>query len=121
MATGSRRRVLFVEDEPELLDAYRRYFGKRFEVVLAATGAEAVQQLKGHAPDVIVLDMRLPDTDGIEILQQVRERLPAVPVVITTAYGSTQPMIDVLGIEYSSFLLKPYTLSELEEQIDAAG
>jgi DNA-binding response OmpR family regulator len=113
------RRVLFVEDEPELRDAYRRYFGRRFEIQLAATGTEAFRLLDGAAPDLVILDMRLPDTDGIEVLQYVRERHPDVPVLITTAYASTRPVLDVLGIEHSGFLLKPYTLSELEERIDA--
>ena len=113
------RRVLFVEDEPELRDAYRRYFGKRFDVRLAATGAEAFQLLDDVVPDLVILDMRLPDTDGIEVLQYVRERYPDLPVLITTAYASTQPVLDVLGLGHSGFLLKPYTLSELEERIDA--
>ena len=113
------RRVLFIEDEPELRAAYGRYFGKRFEVDLAATGAEARACLDGPPPDLVILDMRLPDTDGIEVLQYLRERYPSLPVLITTAYGSTRPVVDVLGIEYSGFMLKPYTLSELEERIDA--
>lgn len=118
---GRVRRVLFVDDEPELRDAYRRYFGQRLEVLVAGSGAEAIAAVHDPAPDVLVLDMRLPDTDGFDVLQQIRHRHPQLPVVITTAYESTRPMLELLGVTYSDFLLKPYTLSELEQRIHAAG
>lgn len=117
----STRRVLFIEDERELRDAYRRYFEGRYEMAFAGTGAEAMFQLEHFRPDVIVLDMRLPDTDGIDLLHRIRDGLPDVPVVVTTAYVSMEPMMEVLGLDHSGYLLKPYRLDELAERIDAAG
>lgn len=115
------RRVLFIEDERELRDAYRRYFETRYEMAFAATGADALPQLESFQPEVIVLDMRLPDTDGIDLLRRIRERHPGVAVVVTTAYSSMEPIIEVLGLDHSGYLLKPYSLNELAERIDAAG
>jgi len=115
------RRVLFIEDERELRDAYRRYFDARYEMAFAGSGAEAMPQLESFQPDVIVLDMRLPDTDGIDLLRRIRERHPGVAVVVTTAYASMEPMIEVLGLDHSGYLLKPYSLTELAERIDGAG
>ncbi|MGD2136085.1 MAG: response regulator [Gemmatimonadales bacterium] len=116
----SARKVLFIEDERELRDAYRRYFEGRYDMAFAGTGAEAIPQLDSFRPDVIVLDMRLPDTDGIDLLHRIRDGLPEVPVVVTTAYASMEPMIEVLGLRHSGYLLKPYGLDELAERIDAA-
>lgn len=118
----SRLRLLFVEDAPDLRRAYRRFFEDRFELEFAATGAEAVAAVAAFTPDVVVLDMQLPDTDGIEVLRELRERLPGVRVVITTAYASMEPLVEVLGLPYSRYLLKPYDLNELEAAIvQAAG
>lgn len=116
----STRRVLFIEDERELRDAYRRYYEGRYEMAFAGTGAEAVPQLESFRPDVIVLDLRLPDTDGIDLLRRIRDESPDVPVVVTTAYESMEPMMEVLGLRHSGYLVKPYGLDELAERIDAA-
>ena len=63
-----RRRVLIVEDEPALRLSYQRAFQPRYDLVFARTGAEAMEQLELQPPDVAVLDMRLPDTDGVELM-----------------------------------------------------
>ena len=67
-----RRRVLIVEDEPALRLSYDRAFRPRYDLAFATNGAEALEQLEQHRPDVAVLDMRLPDTDGIELLRRIR-------------------------------------------------
>lgn len=119
--TDVRRRVLFIEDEADLRSAYQRAYRTRYEMAFAGTGAEALPQLASFEPDVIVLDMRLPDTDGIDLLRLIRADHPEVPVVITTAYTSIEPLVEVLGMGHSGYLIKPYTLDDLAERIDAAG
>ncbi len=106
-----------MEDEQQLVSAYRRYFGTRFTLAFAASGEEAVRQMETFAPDLVVLDMRLPDTDGVDLLRQVRTVRADLPVVVTTAYASMQPMLEVLGLGHSGFLVKPFELSELAELI----
>ena len=115
------RKVLFVEDEAALQYSYERYFKGRYDMAYAPTGAEAMRQLENFQPDVLVLDMRLPDTDGIALLQRIREKLPGLPVVVTTAYVSMEPLMNVLDLGHSRYLVKPYELSELAAAIDAAG
>jgi DNA-binding response OmpR family regulator len=116
-----RRRVLFVEDEPALRFSYERYFRNRYDLAFAASGAEALTQLEGPVPDVLVLDMRLPDTDGVDLLRKIRETHPALPVFITTAYVSMEPRLRVLDLSFSGYLVKPFELRDLGDRIDALG
>lgn len=122
MSAGTpKRRVLFVEDEPALRKSYERFFAARYELAFAGTGAEGLRRLGEFEPDVLVLDLRLPDTDGIALLQTIRRSHPTLPVVVTTAYVSMEPLISVLKLEHSAYLVKPYDLNDLAARIDAAG
>ena len=86
----ARRRVLIVEDEPALRLSYERHFQPRYELVFASTGAEALVKLGEAPPDVAVLDMRLPDTDGVELLRRIRLSQPDKLTVSTGRLG--QPL-----------------------------
>ncbi len=114
-----RRRVLIVEDEPALRLSYDRAFRPKYDLVFATNGAEALEQLEQHRPDVAVLDMRLPDTDGIELLRRIRVSYPDLPVIITTAYLSIEPQLKVLDLPHSGYIVKPFRLDELGARIDA--
>ena len=116
-----RRRVLIVEDEPALRLSYDRAFRPRYDLAFATNGAEALEQLEQHRPDVAVLDMRLPDTDGIELLRRIRVSYPDLPVIITTAYLSIEPQLKVLDLPHSGYIVKPFRLDELGARIDAVA
>jgi DNA-binding response OmpR family regulator len=118
--TEHPQRVLFVEDEPALRQAYQRYFQGRFTLAFAPTGAEARVLVEEFDPDLVVLDLRLPDTDGMDLLQELRAIRPALRVVVTTSYASMQPLFEMMGIPYSGYLVKPFALGDLAAQIDAA-
>lgn len=115
-----RRCVLIVEDEPALRLSYQRAFQPRYDLLFASTGAEAMELLAQHKPDVVVLDMRLPDTDGVELLRRIRQSKPTLPVIITTAYMSIEPQLKVLDLPHSGYIVKPFRLDELGARIDAA-
>lgn len=119
-ASESRRRVLFVEDEPALRMSYERAFHARFAASFAATGREALERFHESPPDVVVLDLRLPDTDGIALLRQFRLERPEIPVIITSAYSSLEPQLQVLDLPHHGYLVKPFDLSDLARRIDAA-
>ena len=116
----ARPRVLFVEDESGLRQAYQRYFAKRFEVAMAETGAEARRQFDAFAPDVVVLDLKLPDADGMDVLRGLRQRRTDLKAIVTTSYASQQPVFEMLAIPLSGYLVKPFSLGDLEAQIVAA-
>ena len=114
-----RRRVLFVEDEPALRHSYERAFAQLYVSAFAATGAEALRLVREHRPEVAVLDLRLPDTDGIDLLRQLRQEQPHLAVIITSAYVSLEPQLQVLAIPHHGYLVKPFDLAELAQRIDA--
>lgn len=116
-----QRRVLFIEDEPALRISYERFFRPRYAMTFASSGAEALARLAEAPPDVVVLDMRLPDTDGLELLRRIRDTRADVPVIITTAYVSIEPQLRVLDLAHSAYLIKPFDLDELGAAIDRAG
>ena len=119
-STGMKR-VLFVEDEQSLRNSYQRFFAGRYEMAFASSGREGLQQLSSFGPDVLVLDLRLPDTDGVALLQEIRLTHRDLPVIITTAYMSMEPLMVMLDLKNSAYLLKPFDLNELAARIDSAG
>ena len=118
--SASRRRVLFVEDEPALRISYERYFRDRYTMAFAATGAEALEALRAAAPDVLILDMRLPDTDGVALLRRIRQDLPKIAVIVTTAYVSVEPQLRMFDLSAIDYLVKPFDLHDLGQRIDRA-
>ena len=116
-----RRRVLFIEDEPALRLSYERAFAQRYDAAFAATGAEALALLIAHHPDVAVLDLRLPDTDGIDLLRRLRAVRPDLAVIITSAYVSLEPQLRVLALPHHGYLVKPFDLGDLARRIDDLG
>jgi len=111
--------VLFVEDEPTLRRTYKRFFANRYDVAFAASGSEARRQMDEFHPEVLVLDLRLPDTDGITLLQEIRASRPTLPVIVTTSYVSMEPLINVLDLGHSGYLVKPFDMDDLAARIDA--
>ena len=118
---GPRRKVLFVEDESALRRTYKRFFTERYDVAFAASGSEARRQMEQFSPEVLVLDLRLPDTDGVTLLQEIRQSRPSLPVIVTTSYVSMEPLINVLDLGHSGYLVKPFDLEDLAARIDALG
>lgn len=119
MASPARRpRLLFVEDEVGLREAYQRYFQRRFEVALVDSGRQAGTECQRFGPDLVILDLKLPDADGMDVLRELREQRPELPVIVTTSYASQQPVFEMLGIPYQGYLVKPFGLGDLEARID---
>ncbi len=114
------RRVLFVEDDEPLRRAYERWFARRYDMAFAGTGAQGMELFRSFDPEVLVLDMQLPDTDGLALLKQMRSARADLRVIVTTAYASMGPLIEVLGTNHSGFLVKPFELEELGRRIDEA-
>src|ERR1700744_1135370 len=109
----SDARLLVVEDEPnilELLSASLRYAG--FDVITASAGTEAVQAAQRHRPDLIVLDVMLPDMDGFDVIRRLRGGGARIPVVFLTARDATEDKIRGLTLGGGDYVTKPVSLEE---------
>ncbi len=116
----ARPRLLVVEDDPnivELLSASLRFAG--FEVSAATNGAEAISAAREVHPDLVVLDVMLPDLDGFEVIRRMRERGVRTPVVFLTARDATDDKIRGLTLGGDDYVTKPFSLEELTARIRA--
>jgi two-component system OmpR family response regulator len=113
-------RLLVVEDEPnirELLATSLRYAG--FEVHVAANGATALQQAAEHSPDLVVLDVMLPDMDGFTVTRKLRDAGRVLPIVFVTARDSLEDKIQGLTVGGDDYVTKPFSLEEVVARIRA--
>jgi len=117
---GTPIRILAVDDESsltELLSMAMRYEG--WQVSTAASGNEAVKAAREVRPDAIVLDMMLPDFDGLEVMRRVRSEDPDVPVIFLTAKDAVADRINGLTAGGDDYVTKPFSLEEVIARLRA--
>jgi two-component system, OmpR family, response regulator len=120
-ADGSAEaRLLVVEDEEmilELLSGSLRFAG--FDVVTAVSGAEALRAVTASRPDLVLLDVMLPDGDGFEVVRRLRSSGPDVPVIFVTARDGVRERVAGLALGADDYVTKPFSLDEVLERIRA--
>ncbi len=105
--------VLVVEDEPSMAKFLRTSLSTEgYRVVLAATGAEALALARTHNPDVVLLDLGLPDMDGMDVTKALRE-WSTRPIIIISARGQEEDKVRALDVGADDYLTKPFGTSEL--------
>ena len=117
---GSAIRILTVDDETsltELLSMALRYEG--WEVSTAASGLSAVKTAREVRPDAIVLDMMLPDFDGLEVMRRIRTEQPDIPVIFLTAKDALEDRVGGLTAGGDDYVTKPFSLEELVARLRA--
>lgn len=111
-------RILIVDDEPDMRLAVRNVLKLRgYEIAEAGDGPAALAQAKASRPDLVLLDMRLPGMDGIEVLSGLKKIDDTVPVVMITGYGHIQSAVDVMKLGASEYLQKPFENAQLVETV----
>jgi two-component system response regulator VicR len=122
MSDKENKRILCIEDEPEMIDLIRLILGRRgFNVVGAAGGKEGLDKARQDPPDLILLDLMMPDMDGWEVYQQIKadDRTKKIPVIVVTA--KAQSIDKVLGLHIAKvddYIAKPFSPQELMESVD---
>jgi len=110
--------ILLIDDEEDFLETTsRRLRRRKFEVKTATRCAEAMPVVVAGWPHVVVLDVMLPDTDGMECLRQIKQQAPHLPVVMLTGHASMQASLQGLEHGASDYCLKPIEFDELVEKI----
>ncbi len=113
-ADGNPVRVLVVDDEPvlaELVSMALRYEG--WDIATAGDGASAIALARENPPDVVVLDVMLPDMSGLDVLARLREQIPGLPLLLLTAKDSVEDRIAGLTAGGDDYVTKPFSLEEV--------
>jgi two-component system KDP operon response regulator KdpE len=115
-----KARVLVIDDEPEIRRAVRiGLAGAEFSVEWAPTGEQGMDLLTRWHPDVVILDLSLPDMDGIEVCRRLRS-WSSVPIIVLSVRGSDQDKIGALELGADDYLTKPFSMGELLARIRVA-
>ncbi len=118
---SGRARVLVVDDEPQMLRTLRLNLTRHgLDVEGAATAGEALATFGQWHPDVVLLDLGLPDADGVEIVRQIREQGSATRIVVLSARGADRDKIDALDLGADDYVTKPFSMDELLARIRVA-
>lgn len=122
MNDTTTKRILCIEDEPEMIDLIRLILGRRgFEVSGAAGGLEGLKAVHAQHPDLVLLDLMMPDMDGWEVYQQIKadETTRRIPVIVVTA--KAQSIDKVLGLHIAKvddYIAKPFSPQELLSSVE---
>lgn len=120
--TTNLKCILCVEDEPEMIDLIRLILGRRgFEVKGATSGVEGLKMVRQEKPDLVLLDLMMPDMDGWEVYQQIKadENTKGIPVIVVTA--KAQSIDKVLGLHIAKvddYIAKPFSPQDLLNSIE---
>ena len=118
--TGDAAAILVVEDEPPIRRLLRTTLSAHdYRVIEATTGAEALSALRHHRPDLILLDLGLPDIDGLALIGKIRELGP-VPVLVLSSRGDESAKVTALDSGADDYVTKPFGADELLARIRAA-
>jgi two-component system, OmpR family, KDP operon response regulator KdpE len=112
-------RVLIVEDDPNIVDLIRSNLAVRgFDTIVSVDGMRALQLLETEDPDIVLLDLMLPEADGFELCRQIRERSP-VAIIVVSARGGERDKVTALHMGADDYLTKPFSIEELLARITA--
>lgn len=106
--------LLLVDDEQDFLTIYsRRFIRRNTDISIATSGPEAIEMVKSTPFDVVILDVMMPEMNGIETLRHIKDIAPDLPVIILTGHANSQALIEGMECGAFDYLLKPVGIDEL--------
>jgi signal transduction histidine kinase len=111
--------ILVADDEPDMLRFLQSQLSSRYRVIEAVDGQQAIEKARQFLPDIILLDMMMPEKDGLQACREIRERTPtqSIPIILLTARADEETKLAALGAGASDFLAKPFSTTELHVRI----
>jgi two-component system KDP operon response regulator KdpE len=118
--TAAPLKILVVDDEPPIRKLLHMGLGSQgYDILEAGNGRSALDQMAGK-PDLVILDLGLPDVDGLELLRQIRQRQEGVPIVVLSSRGDEAGKVAALDLGADDYVTKPFGMDELLARIRAA-
>ncbi|MFP4057440.1 MAG: response regulator [Candidatus Brocadiia bacterium] len=115
------KHVMVIDDERDILTClHEALSAEGYRVTAAVSGAEALDVLEDAAPDLVILDLRMPDMNGIEVLQAIRRDRPELPVIVCSALSSYRNDFDIVSSNVAAFIDKPIDLDKLSQAVRQA-
>jgi len=111
-------RLLVVDDEPEICDFLKSFFEDRdFEVKTALSGERALELVETFRPQVMLLDIKMGNMDGLAVLRKVKEKNPRLKVIMVTALETTEKIEEAMRLGADNYITKPLSLEYLENDV----
>ena len=112
-------RILVVDDDPSIRNMLSIVLKKNnYDVILAENGNSALNRLKKSTFDLIISDIKMPDIDGIRLLEKIKSINPEIPVIMITAFASANDAVEAMKLGAEDYITKPFNIDELKIIID---
>ena len=108
----SKNSILVVDDEDHVRELRKRILEDEYDVILAENGKEALEKFKSTKPDLIISDIKMPEIDGLQLLEGIREE-SNVPVIMLTGVNDPDAVIKAFSLETDDYVRKPFNKREL--------
>ena len=113
---GVQMKVLIVDDEPEICSLLEEFLSQRgYAVVTATSGEEGISKFAVMKPDLVLLDIRMPDIDGLQVLKQIKQSDPQTGTIMITAIKDSDTVKQALTMGVNDYIVKPIDLNHLEK------
>lgn len=115
------KKILIAEDEPKLREMLAELLTEEgYQVSTAADGEEAVELLARESPDLLLLDIKMPNMTGLDVMNALRQTKPKLPIIVSSAYSKMASDMTVLTSNVKAYLVKPVDVDELLEAVEKA-
>ncbi|MBI4403204.1 MAG: response regulator [Deltaproteobacteria bacterium] len=115
----TKKTILVVDDDAQVQQLIRSYLNTEgFEVVTACDGNECMKILESHSPDLILLDLRMPHMNGIEVLEKLKKMKCSFPVIVVSSMGEQHSVKQAIALGSNDFIVKPFDLQLLRQKVD---
>ena len=114
------KKLLIVDDELSIRRSLYNTFKRNYQVETASCGLEAVKKVEGDDFDLVLLDQKMPDLDGLQVLKEIRKIDDRVIIIMITAYGSIESSVEAMKLGAYDYILKPYELDEIKMVVEKA-
>jgi len=112
--------ILVVDDDKSIRYSLKRMMEKDFSILTAQNGEEALSRFSEHPPDLVIMDIKMPGRNGIEVLKEIKSIDPKSLVIIMTAYGTTETAIEAMKHGAFDYILKPFSIPKMKGLIEKA-